>query len=546
MFSYLCNKLTFFDVLFRMKRKHIYNIIIKSSIILVFIAIIAWGYMQLNTREKSMDINLYTLVPQNCHAIVEANDVESWIHHTQSAQFGDAFRELTSSPILNKVISYFENHPQSRIHNPQSRINHLIISFHQQGNSYEPILYGSLPSDDLTPFNDIFRQEQPFLSPKEIKYKTESITILPLERDFIACYFQPGFFIVSQQIKLIEQAIDSYKENKSLINNPLFKSMLQKRQAGTHSLTLFIQNQPLDSIRDDSPIPLAHWQRYNIRINNESIYLTGECFGLDERKSISALVKNEQKSNLIPANDLPQQVRQFYQMPFHTDMTFTQSVDKDSSSLYGNNNLKDLLLLYSSRQLEVIDFYPKNSIKYETIIRIPLVDDISEVETFLRNTRLAQRKPSIWTQRKGYPVWMIDSSNLLYPHLKSATDNKYFLTISDKQFIFGTEINSIKDYLLETTDTLANPSELQPYYNHESYKYCLNDLAEEANFTFVTDLNLLLNNATKSIEEKDSIFLPPFILNQADFFKNFMLSIQLIHTQNETSTNIIFNYKGIK
>lgn len=527
-----------------MNRKHIYNIIIKSSIILVFILIIVWGYQQLNTREKSVNINLYTLVPQDCYAIVETNDIATWIHHVKGAQFSDAFQEIYSSPILRKIIPHFEHQLKSRNHNSENRINRLVISFHQQGENYEPILYGALPFNDLSFFENIFKLEQANLSPKEITYKEEIITILPLGRDFIACYFQPGFFIMSQQIKLIEQAIDSYKESKSVINNLHFKEMIEKQQVGEHPLTLFLNNQSIDSISRNKQVPLAHWQRYNIRINNESIYLTGECFDSEEEKSIAGIVKNEQKREPIPAEDLPKQVKQFYQIPFLADQTTLQPIAQDSSILLGNKNLKDLLLLYSSRQMEIIDFYPANSTNSETIIRFPLVDTISEVEKFIRNTRLAKRMPSIWTQTKGYPVWIIHSSNLLYPHLKTTDENKYFLTISDKQFIFGTELNTIKEYLFETTETLARASVSHSSDNHDYYKYCLNDLAEEANFTLVADLSLLLDNTIP--EKKDSIILPSFILKQADFFKNFMLSIQLIHTHEETSTNIIFNYKEAK
>lgn len=527
-----------------MNRKQIYNIIIKISIILVFILIIAWGYQQLNTREKSVNINLYTLVPQDCYAIVETNDIATWIHHVKGAQFSDALQEIYSFPILRKIIPHIERQLKSRNHNSENRINRLVISFHQQGENYEPILYGTLPSNDLSSFENIFKLEQTHLSPKEITYKEETITILPLGRDFIACYFQPGFFIMSQQIKLIQQAIDSYKENKSVINIPHFNEMIQKRQVGNHPLTLFLHNQSIDSISKNNQLPLAHWQRYNIRINNESIYLTGECCDSEEEQTIACIVKDEQKREPIPAEELPKQVKQFYQIPFLADRTTHQPTDKDSSILLRNNNLKDLLLLYSSRQMEIIDFYPTNSPHSETIIRVPLVDNISEVDKYIKKTRLAKRMPSIWTQTKGYPVWMIHSSNLLYPYLKSTDENKYFLTISDKQFIFGTELNTIREYLFETTDTLTRASVSRPSENHDYYKYCLNDLAEEANFTLIADLSLLLDNTI--LEEKATIVLPSFILKQANFFKNFMLSIQLIHTHEETSTNIIFNYKGAK
>ena len=69
-----------------MKKKQ-YTYIILACAAIILIAFSWWGYSQLSIQEKQADINLYTLVPADCEAILETNDLNALYKYNQTLYY---------------------------------------------------------------------------------------------------------------------------------------------------------------------------------------------------------------------------------------------------------------------------------------------------------------------------------------------------------------------------------------------------------------------------------------------------------------------------
>lgn len=546
-----------------MSKKTLYKLTVSFSIALFLTGIIYWGYAQLNLQEKSTAIDLYNLVPMECEAILETNNINTLYQTIRSSQFSKDYESLKVSEILRFLTADLDQLSKHQAHGLSTEMSQLLISFHQPGNIHDQVVYGRFSENDKTFINELMQSNtSPQFPPKTIKYKGEKITIYPLGKNFLACYFQPGFFAISFEERLIEKVIDAHKFNHSVSTDSLFMS-IRKRKKRSEPLALYLKSDQIEMGHSDNEksvqqITLAHWSEFDIRMNEECIYMVGRSLDTDTSHSFGNMLKEYQPIHRINGDNLPQHVQMVYQVPFANSLPIAKykhqsnigynidtKAERDSICAKGNEVLLEFLKQHFRQEMDVIVFNHKNSPSTsKELLRIPLNDDIGEkeAERDLRRTATTTRVATYWIKRETFPVFKFNKSNFLHPYyVTHPTEDEYYMTFYRNVLLVAKAPETLKDYI-ESASENGMYDEIPSMYNNKPlYKYCLNDLAEQANFTLVADMGEIMSRTPLSDEQ---YILPSFFFRHKDFFKNFMFSTQIIYTNGQMNTNLILTYQG--
>lgn len=507
-----------------MKKRSLY---IASTILGLFLLIgsIRWGYKQLYLQEQHAEIDLYTLVPTDCIAMLETNDINALYKNINYAEFNREYQDFHVSDILGFLTKNLDKLTSQQAHGLSAEMSQLLVSFHTPETSQDQIVYGRFGNNDKGFIKRILKNYSPNqYSPKKIFYKGEEITIYPVGNSFLACYIQQSYFVISLQKKLIEKVIDTIKDGKSINDDKSFKTIRHQRKHNEHA-TLFLRSAHTPSC----------WEEYNIRMNNEAIFLTGGEEITDTCHFFGNPIIKNKAIDIMDETELPSNIQMLYQCPLINDTLTTEMPEKVKS-------LQGYLQQYSNNEVSCIMFNNNNS--KETlqllIFRIsPL--NIAKMQQEFRLDPKAKRKATIWVNGKAFPQWQYESNDKLYDYLFiKPTTSIYTISYYDSYMLLAENTKILRSYLEE----VAIPQKKTGRnINKPLYRYCLNNLSEQANYTMITDMSEIVGN--------DSIYqllnkniIPTFFYKHKDFFRNFMLATQLIYNDGLISTNIIFTYQG--
>lgn len=505
-----------------MNKKTLSRIATSVSIILFLTAVITWGYTRLSIREKQTETDLYTLVPRECDAILETKNIHTLYKNIQHSCFNQEYNDLHISKLLNFLTDNLEKLANQQAHGLSPDMSQLLVSFHQPESTYDQVIYGKMNEDDKTFIERIMQSDSsPTFPPKTVEYKGERITIYPLGKEFMACYFQPGFFAISLQKKLIEKVIDAHKEHRSICTDAQFDK-LRKRNKRNEPLTLYLH---------DTQHPQIQWLEFDIRMNAEAVFLTGGQMANDTCLLFGSPIHRQMP--LINDTELPGHIKMMYQLPF------AQDIGEDTTANNTFRPLEKWLAEHDCQEVDAIMFtsqeQPDSSLQ---LLSIPLKkSNAEEMQDELKRSRKALA--GHWLQGTFYPIWSYEGGEkmphyfITRPHVRD-----YCLTFYKEKMLVATTPEILLDYLKEMT---SQPDGQEPH-NRQLYQYCLNDLAEQANFTLVADMNDLMG--TTMDNHPPTRLLPAFFFKHKDFFKNFMFSTQFIYTNGQINTNLILRYQG--
>lgn len=505
-----------------MNKKTLSKIATSVSLILFLTAIISWGYTQLSVQEKQADIDLYTLIPAECDAILETRDINALYNNIRHSCFNREYNDLHVSELLSFLTGHLESFANQQAHGLSSEMSQLLVSFHHPGSTYDQVVYGRMSESDKTFVKELMQRNiSPQFPPKTLEYKGERITIYPLGKEFLACYFQPGFFAVSLQKNLIEKVIDAHKENRNVCSDARFER-LRKGRKRNEPLTLYLHHPQTD----------IHWMEFDIRMNAEAIYLTGGQ-ATDDTCRIFGSPLQEQLALMSDA-ELPGHIQMMYQLPFVL-------AKENDPAPHNGHTLEEWLEANECREVDVIMFTPQaEEGTPQQLLTIPLTTESTALmRQELKRTRKAIA--SYWVQGQHYPVWSYEGGEQL-PHyfITPPPVRDYCLTFYKDKMLVATAPDILLSYLREMT---ALPQTAWTH-NRPLYQYCLNDLAEEANFTLVADMSDLMEEPLDTLPAHPTRMLPTFFFKHKEFFRNFMLSTQFIYTNGQINTNLILTYQG--
>lgn len=508
-----------------MNRKKLYFAIASFCILLVLSSVIWWSYKQLSLHEKSANIDLYELVPRESKAILETHDVHTLLRNIRHSSFNQEYETLHISDLIDYLSEGFEEISSKQAHGLSTGMNQLLVSFHHPDTPQDQVIYGRINDSDKAFIQELMLQgNKAKHSPKSFSYKGEEIIIYPIGNQFLACYFQPGCFAVSLQEKLIEKVIDSYQEKTSVGQDKSFQALHQQRKR-TEPLTLYIR---------EGEKSKQTWTEYDIRMNAESIYLTSGHSLPDTCQIFGNSVHTQPPIDQLTATELPANIHLMYQLPF---TLHGQQADANMSPA----TLESILDAYSCKEIDILLFTPQQAPQAcRQLLLIPLTESaVAAIRQTIRYHESAKRKSGLWIQGKNYPVWLYNGESSLHPYFcEEPAEDAYYLTFYKEKMLVATDMETLGDYLTEISSYSPNSG----IDNRKLYEFCLNDLAEQANFTLIADMNgIMENESTGTMTTK---LLPEFFFKHKEFFKNFMFSTQYIYADGQISTNLILTYQG--
>lgn len=515
-----------------MNRKR-FIIIASVCAVVVLAGIIWWGYKQLSLHEEKADIDLYTLVPAESQAVLETQDIQALLKSIRYANFNREYESLHISELLDYLSDGLESISSQQAHGLSGEMSQLLVSFHAPGMAQDQVIYGRLNDNEKNFIQGLLTQQAETAklpSPKTFIYKGEEILIYPIGKTFMACYFVPGCFAISLQEKLIEKVIDAYKEGSSISHDKGFQPLRQQRKHHD-PLTLYLYNEGE---------PMQGWTEFDIRMNAESIYLTSGHAVQDTCSIFGSSLQTQQPIGQLTDTELPGNLQMVYQLPFNPHPK--QEEGTSITETLPDNSLESMLETYACHEIDILVFSPqeRQDICHQLLL-VPLTESATDaIRQSLRYHESAVRKPGMWMLGMHYPIWLYNGKGSLHNYFNDEPEEKaYFLTFHKNKMLVATDTEALKEYLTE-----VNTHEKKKVIdNRILYEYCMNDLAEQANFTLIADMNGIMDR-TGDNQQIVTQLLPEFFFKHKDFFKNFMFSTQYIYTNGQISTNLILTYQG--
>ena len=202
------------------------------SVVLFFLAVGYYAFMKLEDTGREREMNLFSLVPSDCVAVLESNDINGFLNQYPMLNYGDKLDEVHFSGLMQFMLEELSEYTKQSVHGLSSRLNRFMVSFHDSSSFDEQVVYFGMNADDKKMMMNLLKGcgYDTFL-PKQEEYRGESIDIFPLDSGhFLATYSKQGFMVLSYQKRLIEQVIDACLDGTSMNADESFSQILKKKK----------------------------------------------------------------------------------------------------------------------------------------------------------------------------------------------------------------------------------------------------------------------------------------------------------------------------
>lgn len=282
------------------------------SVLLFVVAVGYYAFMQLDMADRNRDVNLYSLVPTDCTAVLESDDISVFLNECPNLNYASELEHFQFPGLFNFIIGGLTEYTTENAHGLSSQMNRLLVSFHAPCGPRDQVIYFQTGTADETLLADMLQEYMPdrFL-PKEEVYRGEKIVVYPLNHEeYLSVYAQSGFLAVSYQKMLIEKVIDAKLDDKSLKDDTVFSQVLKGKKS--RFLTLYTYG----SVMPMMPEEAVGWNEFDFHLNSDVLYLTGDNY-LSSDIEVADLVSDNLK-----------------EIPFVRKERLLISADKDSTQWY--------------------------------------------------------------------------------------------------------------------------------------------------------------------------------------------------------------------
>lgn len=521
-----------------MNKKIILRIVLASFIVLLSVGAGIYSFLHLADKQKSIETNLFSLVPQSSIVVLETSNLSRLIQDMERTSFQHELSGLHISDLLTLMKNNLDLLTENAAHGLSTQMNQMLVSFHKPGTIRDQVLYCKLGQDDEKLIEEIIRKSSSKLfPPKTFLYKGKEIRIYPLgNNDFLACYFHPGFFVASYQKKLIEEVIDARTQERSLMQDPIFAQFVKdKKTYSPASLYLKTKHMELGEKGGEKGYStrLSHWKEFDIKMNRDAVYLSGVCLDTDTCPSFENMLKHQKQIEAIDGKKLPTFTRYFYQMAvsdfpamlsYSTRGNYPKSrsrnlQEKNDSTLY------EFLVENSSDELIYLMFQEADSVSLplHKVIRIELKD--------MAEAKMQFRKRGF--RDYGRETFLLPSNTFF----AQFTGNPDYNSDTYGSFYNGNLlVSSCEESLRSYTRQVENE---QVIAENTIYEECISSLAPESGYMFYADMG-------KTFQDPDSYkqLIPHFFFQYPDFFQKFILTVQYTSVNNHVYPYLILTYKG--
>lgn len=543
-----------------MKKKQFHNGVVVAIVIATLVAL-AWTvytWLEPDGRQKEQ-IDLYSFVPEGAIAIWEAPSVHEFVGEINRPSFRHKFDSLHISSLLDKIFENMKDMSDVGAHGISRQLSSILLSFHYPNTTKDQVLYCLLDTDDRQFIEGHIKQRASSdFPPKKIEYKGEHIIIYPLGQDeFLACFYHSGLIAISHQSYLIEQVIDAYLSKEcSILSDTLFaKAQQTDIHLSGSSIYLRAWGFPFDT-RDYKYSSTAPWVKFRYKMNRDAIYLSGIAFEPDSCNSFISMLKHQKPVEVVKTEYLPESTFYINQLSLSDISKAMHRINKKNDR-YSPGKEKESVERKDSCILEFLKenvdsqlcnftFYNQNNRKELFSIANIQLKECATAEKKLQELRIG------WAKETGEQKYMRPNNYLFsngttyliyeLPQLKifdtitgnSITPQGYYGCFYQNQLLISPQETGIYAYI-----EMINQGKTKK--QDAVYQECISGLSAESSHLILTDLEHI--NTYSSFFEH---LMPSILMNNKEFFNNFIFATQFTHSNGYVSPNITLIYKGEK
>lgn len=279
--------------------------VIKLGTIMVIalfcMAVGYYAFMQLDRVNRHREVDLFSLMPKSSTYVLESDNVNVFLNELPRLNYNKEIEKLQFPNLFNFLLNGLNEYATAKAHGLSTQMSRMAVSFHAPFTPHDQVVYFGMGAADEKLLEAMLQDYAPtnFL-PKEEMYREKSIVIYPLgTEEYLACYSESGFLVISHQKRLIEQVIDAKLDKSSLKNDDVFSSILQQKKTNK-LLSLYTRSCgiPLEGLDGNC------WSEFNFHTNSDVLYLTGETYFSDACGSLTSLQEGQDKTTFYKAGSI--------------------------------------------------------------------------------------------------------------------------------------------------------------------------------------------------------------------------------------------------
>lgn len=544
-----------------MKLRSVIRTITVMSIALLCVGFGAYSYFRLSAVDSKKDFNLYALVPNDVIAVFETDRVAELMEGIDQLECSRDSHFLYISDLLVYLKDHLHTLLEETPHGFSKQMSKVLISFHAPDTPQNQVLYCNLGLGDYELVESFIKKYSSTTFPsKSFDYKGEEISIYSMpDGRFFAVYLTSDFLAISFQKRLIEQAIDAWIDNSSLLDLPSFQAVHAEKKMNVEA-TVYARIKAVDMGKKDDNVStklnLGSWAEFELKLNEKAIYCSGVSHSLDTMQVFMTALKSQKplerfSEDLLPAStffydcwavsDIESLFRFATQQKYVTEI-YPETIKKQDEEWL------DFLKRYAEEQVLSCLFTAKDTLRVDpcAVTVIP-IKNTQEAERYLRSLPLVVPRKS-----NELPLLYMDAGYQFYPLARGHRFYKLSRNTLLAQ-LTGITASSLymyacfyRNYLLVAPDAISLSGYIDAIKREDlledtfMYKELVGKLSSAYNFVMMADLEEIFVRPANYVR-----LIPTFFFRHSTFFQHFVLAAQFTCVEGAVYPNLVFLYKSL-
>ncbi len=518
-----------------MKLRPSIRILSVSCIVLLCTVVILYSFGALDRAEERGRLDLYELVPQDAVAVFDTDRMTDVVRTVDRMACSEDYHHLRVSALFAYVRGYLDTLIQEMPHGLSREMNEVLISFHRPDTFWNQVMYCKLAPGDREMLDAFaWRLSSSRYTPKDFNYKGHTLTICPLPGgQFLSVWMTRDFLVLSFQKRLVEQAIDAYREKKALFQFPAFRDIYQEERTDIGA-TLYLNMGRTEA--DLAPrvvsgrTRLEGWMEFDMKLEPDAVYCSGVSYEPDSTGTFLNAMRAQEPVESFSMSHVPA-----------STFFYTRWAIDGSSPLFDRKVLTDTLDIAGTSRVKrhnvtLMDYLERNAGKSLMNCRFMSDDTLRTTPCAVLRLELKDAYYAEWELKKwlgdGKSTYVLPSNSIL----PRAFGRFLAAAPAYARFYRGTLLlapdePSLSAYIrmLEQGCSLASVP---------AYGKLAESLSPSCVYLQVADMEEALRH-----RDKYACFIPQFFLTHASFFRHFLCGIQLVCADKEVFPNLTFLYK---
>ena len=164
-----------------MRLRTIAKIGVLISVVLFAVGVAYYSFARLSEAEKGEYVNLYAMVPDDCIAVLESNNINYFFNEMGQVAYADRFDSLKVPGLVNTVLREMVAYAEGNEHGLSSGLSYMLVSFHEPVSEMNQILYFKVNREDRELMRKLlYAKTGVAFDPKVEVYRGKEILIYPV------------------------------------------------------------------------------------------------------------------------------------------------------------------------------------------------------------------------------------------------------------------------------------------------------------------------------------------------------------------------------